>query len=135
MSSERVRLEADAIAAVLSMAEARRVELAGSDYLDFEVGQTPDRERALRVAELVKLVAVKAPTSPSLAQRARELGNRGLRGLDALHIASAEAVEADLLVTTDDRMLRAAKRASAKVGVRVVGPIEALAIIEGEIGP
>lgn len=135
LSSERIRLEADPVAAILSIAEARRVELAGSEYLDFEVDQNPDRERALRVAELVKLVSITARLSPNLAQRARALGERGLRGLDALHIASAETLEADLLVTTDDRMRKAARRAGADVVVRVVGPIEALAIIEREIGP
>ena len=126
LSSERVRLEADAVAVVLSAAEAGRVELVGSEYLDFEVEQNPDRERALRVAELVKLVSFKARISPGLAQRVRDLGGSGLRGLDALHIASAEAIGADLLLTTDDRMLRAAKRSGPRLALRVVGPIEAL---------
>ncbi len=94
-SSERVRLEAQAIVAILSAAEARRIDIVGSEYLDFEVGQTPDLERAKRVAELVKLVRIKAKLSPGLAHRARNLRDLGLRGLDALHVASAEDAETE----------------------------------------
>lgn len=134
-SSERVRTEAQAIVAILSAAEARRVDLVGSEYLEFELGQTPDQERASRVAALLKLVRVRAMLTPGLAHRARGLGDLGLRGLDALHVASAEDAKAELLVTTDDRMLKAARRRGSDLRVRVVGPLEALDIIVSEVGP
>jgi predicted nucleic acid-binding protein len=57
------------------------------------------------------------------------LVHAGLRGLDALHVASAEAGAAELLVTTDDRMMRTAGQASAGLRVRVVTPPEAVEIL------
>jgi len=67
-----------------------------------------------------------------LAARARGFERIGLRGLDALHVASAEAGEVDLLVTTDDRLIRRSRRGLADLAVRVVSPIEAAAILAGE---
>ncbi len=70
--------------------------------------------------------------SASVIERARVLERLGLRGLDALHLASAEAGQAELLVTTDDRFLRRSHRRPAGRGTRVVSPLDALALIEIE---
>ena len=50
----------------------------------------------------------------------------------ALHVASAEAATADMLVTTDDRMLRRARRASSQLQINVVTPVQALARLLAE---
>lgn len=67
--------------------------------------------------------------SQAIAGRARELERVGLRGLDALHVACAEAGGADLLVTTDDRMIRRANRAEIHGSLRVVTPAEAISLV------
>lgn len=128
LSSERVRLEAEAMVALLAAVEDGALEWVGSEYLDFEVSQDPDRERVRRLSGLIGLAATRVETSDAVAERARALERLKLRGLDALHIASAEAGQADLLVTTDDRMIRRAAQAGRKVRVRLVGPVEAAAI-------
>lgn len=133
LSSPRVRLEADAVVAVVAAIDAGRVELVGSEYLDFEITQTPDPERARRVRALLRGIALHVTISPSVAARAREIERFGFRGLDALHLAAAEAGRADLLITTDDRMLRRAARAGTQIQVRVVPPSEALRLLpQGE---
>lgn len=126
LSSERVRLEADAVAALLAAIEAGRAELVGSEYLEFEIGQTPDPERAYRVRSLLRGMRVKVRISPSVTARAHALEKLGFRGLDALHLAAAEAGKAEILVTTDDRMIKRAARAGTNLGVRVISPAEAL---------
>src|SRR3972149_5217344 len=83
LSSERVRLEAEAVVGLLAAVEAR----------------------------------------------ARGLERVGFRGLDALHMASAEAGGAELLITTDDRMIRQAVRAGRDLRVRPVTPPEAVALL------
>lgn len=80
-------------------------------------------------ASLLRLARTRVPASDAVVARARALERRGLRGLDAFHVASAEAGAADLLVTTDDRMLRSAGRASADLRVRVVSPPEAVSLL------
>jgi len=129
LSSPRVRLEAEAVAAILAAAEAGRVELITSEYLDFEVAQTPDQERARRVRTFLGGARLRVVISARVAERARALERFGFRGLDALHLAAAEAGKAQLLITTDDRMLRRAGRAGADLQLRVVRPAEGLDLI------
>lgn len=129
LSSERVRLEAEAVASLVAAVEVGRAEMASSDFLEFEVAQNPDRERALRVRALAGGARVRVRTSSRVATRARELERFGLRGLDALHIAAAEAAAAEVLVTTDDRMIRGAGRATGRLAVKVMGPHDALALL------
>jgi hypothetical protein len=47
----------------------------------------------------------------------------GLRPLDALHVASAEAGVADVFLTVDSQLLRAAARSPNALRVRVSDPI------------
>jgi predicted nucleic acid-binding protein len=129
LSSTRVRLEAEAVVALVQAVESGSLEWIAREYLAFEVGQDPDRERVHRLGRLMELVTRRVEVSDALLKRARELEHTGLRGLDALHVASAEAGGAELLVTTDDRMIRTARRASAGLRVRVVTPPEAVQMV------
>jgi predicted nucleic acid-binding protein len=129
LSSGRVRIEAEAVVALLAAVEDGVAEWIGSEYLDFEIGQDTDRERRDRVRSLLGLVRMRVEVSDAVAGRARALERLGLRGLDALHVATAEAGTADLLVTTDDRMLRRAGRATSDLRVRLVTPPDAVALL------
>ena len=71
---------------LLAAVEDGALEWVGSEYLDFEVSQDPDRERVRRVSGLLGLAATRIETSAAVAGRARALERLGLRGLDALHI-------------------------------------------------
>jgi predicted nucleic acid-binding protein len=44
----------------------------------------------------------------------------GFRNFDALHVASAEAAQADVFATTDDRLLMLGRRHAAELRVRIV---------------
>jgi len=133
LSSRRIRQEAEAITMVVSAVEARQASLVGSEYLVFEIRQNPDPERGQKILTLLRLARAFVKMSPRVAARASQLERFGLRGLDALHVASAEAGRVDLLVTTDDRMLRRCRRAGARLSVRVVPPLEALAAPAEEV--
>jgi predicted nucleic acid-binding protein len=56
-------------------------------------------------------------------RRARELQSEGFQVFDALHIACAESAKADVFLSTDDRLLKLAKRNSKKLDVRVENPL------------
>ncbi|MEK7838966.1 MAG: PIN domain-containing protein [candidate division NC10 bacterium] len=120
LSSERVRLEAEAVVGLLAAVESGRVD-----------DQDPDAERVRRVRSLLGLVSKSVAASRAVAARARDLERVGFRGLDALHMASAEAGGADLLITTDDRMIRRAVRVGRDLLVRLVTPPEAVALVSG----
>jgi predicted nucleic acid-binding protein len=135
LSSPRVRLEADAVASLVAAAEDGRLDLVTSDYVDFEVSQNPDPERAGRVRQILARCVSRVDVTEAVAARARELEQTGLRGLDALHVAAAESAGVDALVTTDDRMLRRDARAGGRIAVRVLRPPDALSLTEVEDQP
>ena len=56
--------------------------------------------------------------------RGRDLEKLGFKQLDALHLACAESGNADVFLTTDDRLLRRAKRLNSKLHVKVENPYE-----------
>lgn len=56
-----------------------------------------------------------------LPDRVRALAAAGLEPFDALHLAWAEALRADALVTTDDRFIRRGTRAAT--AVRLLSPL------------
>jgi predicted nucleic acid-binding protein len=126
-SLPRVRFEAEAVRNLVAKLEAGKAQLVSSEYLMFEVRQTPDADRLHRVMRMLRLATVVVIASPEVITRAKAIEAFGFRGLDALHIASAEAGNADALVTCDDRMLRRARRAGRELQIEVVTPIEALA--------
>ena len=59
-----------------------------------------------------------------LIDRTNELIALGFKSFDALHVASAEVLGAEVLCTCDDRFLAAASRNTAGLKVRVVNPID-----------
>ena len=82
----------------------------GSDVLDFEVARCPDLDRRTRLGALAGRVHSHVALDEALRERGRQIAALGFRPLDALHLASAEPGGADVLLTTDDRLPRAAAR-------------------------
>lgn len=60
---------------------------------------------------------------PAEIARARQLEALGFHGMDALHLACAESGDADVFLTTDDRLLARAVRLAAQLRIRVVNPV------------
>ena len=56
--------------------------------------------------------------------RASEIQRMGFVGFDAVHLACAEISKADVFLTTDDRLLKLAKRLAKKLHVKVENPLD-----------
>ncbi|MEP0545604.1 MAG: PIN domain-containing protein [Rhodothermales bacterium] len=119
----RIRFEAEAILSVLDLVRAGRVELVSSDVLQFETEQNPRRTRREYALGTLAGAATHLKLTDEVRRRAEALNRRGLRTLDALHLASAEASEADFFCTCDDTFLKKAKR-ETRDPTRVVAPME-----------
>src|SRR3990167_3490585 len=118
----RIALEAEAVLGVLMLCESGSVELVSSDALLFETERNPNmtrREYALAALSQAKVFVV---LTEGVEKRAKELNATGLKPLDCLHLASAEAAQADCFCTCDDRLLKQGK-AIVSLKVRVVSPI------------
>jgi predicted nucleic acid-binding protein len=116
-SQTRVRLEAEAVLSILELAQSDEIEILGSDIIDDELSQMPDSERREKVELLLALASSQLALTLAIEQRATELQKWNIAQLDALHLAAAESARADYFLTTDDDLLRRAKRAGVKVKV------------------
>ena len=119
----RVRVEAEAVEAVLREVERGAAGLLSSDVLVAESTAAADATRRDFAAESLALAASWVRLTDAVEQRARPYRSAGMRALDALHLASAVEGGADYFCTTDDRFLKKAKAANP-LGVRVVTPSE-----------
>jgi predicted nucleic acid-binding protein len=119
----RIRLEAEAVLMILARCEASDWEWLGSEALDWEIGQTPDPERLRRVRSLVAHAHQFIPVGSSEVERAQELESWGIAAYDALHLACAERGGADVLLTTDDRLLHRSAARTSELRVQVANPL------------
>ena len=123
----RVALEAEAVLGILSLCQSGEVELVSSDALRYEVERTPNPVRQEFARQALSAAKVFVGLSPRLERRAAELSEAGIRPLDALHLASAEEIQADCFCTCDSQLLR---RAPAVSKVKVLSPLELIVEVE-----
>ena len=118
----RVQRETQAITQILGYFMTMRWTWLSSVILEDEVNADADSERRSRVKSVMEHVYHTLFIGADEEIRAEELENLGFKHYDALHIACAESGGADVLLTTDDRMLRLAKRHSPQLQVHVENP-------------
>jgi hypothetical protein len=122
-TQDRIYLEAEAILLILDRLETRKWEWVGSEILDFEIEQMPDQERRYRVKLLAAYVHRSVSVGQTEIRRAQRLEALGFHSFDSLHLACAESGNANIFLTTDDRLLRLAERVSKELRVRVENPL------------
>jgi predicted nucleic acid-binding protein len=122
-TQEHIHLEAEAVLLILARCEAHQWEWLGSAILDYEIAQTPDPERRARVSWLARHAHRTVAVDETITSRAMELERLGLGAFDALHIASAEAGQADVFLTTDQALLRRAARLGETLSIPVANPL------------
>jgi predicted nucleic acid-binding protein len=123
-SQERVRLETEAIVLLLSRLERKEWIWLGSQALNIEIDKTPDAEQQSRLRRIVEFINSSVEIGGKEMERASELQKLGFVGFDAVHLACAESGKADVFLTTDDRLLKLAKRFKKKIHVKVVNPLD-----------
>ena len=119
----RIRLETEAVLAIFSQIETDEWNWVGSDVLKDEVEQIPDTQKLSRVNLLLDFIDENIEIGESEIERARNLQKKGFQLFDALHIAFAESAKADVFLSTDDRLLKLAKRLSNDLKIRVENPL------------
>lgn len=122
-SQPRIRLEAEAIVAILERVQATDWLLISSTALVSEIAQTPEMTRRQQVMDLLAAASIETKVTLEHIRRAAHLQSLGFKAFDALHIACAEAAKADVLITTDDRLRRRAKTHADRLNVLVQNPL------------
>ncbi len=127
----RIHLEAEAVLAIVAEIERGRWQLISSEVVDLEIDQNPDPQRRERIRHSLPR-RVQVMLDDRTAARACELEAAGFLGMDALHLAAAEAARVDVFLTTDDQLLRRAKRSAKQLRIRVENPLTWLQTVLGQ---
>jgi predicted nucleic acid-binding protein len=123
-SQERIRLETESVMLILSRLERKEWIWLGSQALNIEIEQTPDLEQRSRLKRIAGLITQVVKIGTRELERAHELEKIGFIGFDAVHIACAESGKADVFLTTDDRLIKLAKRYERKLQIKVKNPLD-----------
>lgn len=121
---DRIRIESEAILAILGYCHSSKWFLLSSEVVDLEISKIPDDYRRQKVAILSTVSYSKVRIDKKVEQRALELENIGFKPIDALHIACAEKGKADVLLTTDDALCNSALKYNNLLKVRVENPLK-----------
>lgn len=123
---DRIRLEAEAVLAILRHVNLNEWELVASEALLLEVGAISSDEKKAQVEALVAVQAEFVRITAAEDSRMLHLRSLSFNLMDALHIACAESAGCEMLLTTDDRLRRTARRHASVLRVRVENPLQSL---------
>ena len=108
---------------VLAGVQRGIVALISSEALWEEVRRNPRMERRIEAEAILSLAASIVEIDTSIAFRARSLVALGYGPFDALHVGAAEAAGVDVMMTTDDRLIRRVGRAVGQPRIPVLNPL------------
>jgi predicted nucleic acid-binding protein len=131
----RIYVETQAIMTILSQCQCQSGtwKLINSSALISELNQTPDLEKLQNVKKLLLIAKIKVINSAFIENRTAELEKLGFSSYDANHIASAERSQADIFLTTDDRLFKKYQRNSQLINVKINNPVQWLVeVIQAE---
>lgn len=123
LCQDRIRLEAESVQAILRRIEGGQWEGVKSPVVQYEIAKMPDLNRLIEVGLMASRMTISVSLTACVRDRARILENLGVRGVDALHLACAEHSKADVFLTTDDALLKRARRCQSDIKVAVDNPL------------
>ena len=124
-SQTRVREEAEAVEHILGLCSEGRATWVSSVVLEIEINRNPNLDRRHDVAALLSHADEVVVPNQDEATRAESLVRLGFGEFDALHLACAEGHTVDVFLTTDDGLLRRARRLGPALRIRAYpgGPV------------
>jgi predicted nucleic acid-binding protein len=117
LAQERVFFETEAVLHIITNCETGEWTLLNSNIISAELSQLSNEDKRNKIAYLISVAAEDLSLTDESASRAVEFQKHGVKKVDSYHLAVAESAEADVLLTTDDRFIKAALRTDARIKV------------------
>ncbi len=108
VSSDRIRLEAEAVSLILGRCEKDKYDLVSSEVVNYEISQIPNKDKQDAVNRLSKIAKNTTKLNEKVIKRAKSIEKSKIKPYDALHLAFAEYSRIDIFLTTDDKLELAA---------------------------
>ncbi len=122
-SQNRIHLESEAIIIILNKLYKGELEWIGSEVLDIEVENIPNIEKRRYLTKILEFVHESLQIEDDDLVRAKQLKEIGFKSFDSMHIACAERGNVEILLTTDDKLLKLAERSKDVLNVKVSNPL------------
>ncbi|HHY23273.1 MAG TPA: type II toxin-antitoxin system VapC family toxin [Clostridiaceae bacterium] len=119
---DRIRIEAEAILSILLQCQQGNWQLISSDITSIEISKIQNINKKQKVLILESLAAERVNLNKDIEQRSKILFDFGIDLFDSLHIASAEKAKANVMLTTDDKLINKAKKIK-DIQIRVENPV------------
>jgi len=121
---DRIKIETDAILSILTHCKIGEWELVGSEAIDIEISKIPDDEKREKINTLRSIANFRVAIDNEVEKRAVEISQLKIYSYDALHIACAERSKADIMLTTDDFLLKKPMQYMDSLMLRVENPVK-----------
>ncbi len=119
---ERIHMESEAVFAVLRRGIQQIDEIIGSSVLELEIDGISNDAKKEKVKNLYKIVETSIQYTEKIYHRAEELSKQSnIRSFDHLHIASAEQGNVEMMLTTDDKLIK--QCSNIDLTVKVMNPL------------
>jgi len=135
-TQERIRLEGEAVLNIIGRIPSLGWQLIMSEAIAAELEKMTNLEKLENIRDILQTASVFVTLDEDVDKRSQELEDLGFGLYDSFHIASAERGKADILLTTDDRLLKKANSYQDRLLVRLSNPVNWLMTIfqqEGEM--
>ncbi|MDB9538047.1 PIN domain-containing protein [Dolichospermum planctonicum CS-1226] len=123
LQQSRIKLEAEAILSILEQCEQKKWTLVNSDALQFELAKNSDLFKKEQLEAILSIATNYLQTNDIIESLASDLVKLGFKLYDALHLAFSQTYNLDIFLTTDDRLLRKAKKYPDLITIKVENPV------------
>jgi len=120
---DRIHLEAEAVLAIIRRVEESSWQWISSDAVAYEISNTPNEERQERLWSLESRATDSIDLTDTILQHAEAIQTLRFTSYVALHLAFASSVNADVFLSTDDKLLKRAKRYPEEIKIMAANPL------------
>lgn len=121
-TQDRIRLEAEAIMTILFNCQNGIWQLISSDIVDSELNKMQNSPKKQMTKILADIAESKIKFNEKVEYKAAKYQQLGIDLFDSLHIACAEEGSVDIMLSTDDILVRKAKNIS-EIKIRIENPV------------
>ncbi|MBN3897661.1 MAG: PIN domain-containing protein [Nostoc sp. NOS(2021)] len=117
------RLEGEAVLKIFKQVKSGKYKLVSSEAIEAELRKMTNLDKFKEIRELLKLVNYQIILNEQIDKRSQELEKLWFSLYDSFHVACAESAKIDILLTTDDRLLKKAIKYSNILQVKLENPV------------
>ena len=122
-SQDKIRLEAEAILAIIKHIDAGTWSSVSSDTVVYEINNTTDEERRDRLLSINDRAKTHITVGEEIFNRTTVIKEMGFTTYDAMHIACAETAQVDIFLSTDKGIVNRASRNMNDLLVKIMNPL------------